>query len=150
MRGGRVPLPSDTVCGTGSPEDTSSVRAAEEIPGSAAPPRRRRGASSPCGRPACPSPFGRIGSRFRDRELEFPRTGVSSCAGHRALRIYSGGTCRGGGGSPSEAQGARGADPPPPAVRLEPQDPRLGVVEVVEGHLVRGDGGVPFPRPPVA
>src|SRR6266566_8404936 len=52
-------------------------------------------------------------------------------------------------GSPSEPQVARGTDPPPPAVRLEPEDPRLGVVEVVEGHLVRRDGRVPFRRPRV-
>src|SRR5205809_3714522 len=50
---------------------------------------------------------------------------------------------------PSEAQVARGPDPPPAAVRLEAKDPRLGVVEVVQGHLVRRDGGVPFRRPRV-
>src|SRR5947209_17816143 len=49
-------------------------------------------------------------------------------------------------GSPSEPQVARGPDPPPSAVRLEAEDPRLGVVEVVQGHLVRRDGGVPFRR----
>src|SRR5207302_3290626 len=50
---------------------------------------------------------------------------------------------------PSEAQVARGPDPPPAAVRLEAEDPRLGVVEVVQGHLVRRHGGVPFRRPRV-
>src|SRR5207249_7834105 len=52
-------------------------------------------------------------------------------------------------GSPSEPQVARGPDPPPSAVRLEAEDPRLGVVEVVEGHLVRRDGRIPFRRPRV-
>src|SRR5919204_3758006 len=48
--------------------------------------------------------------------------------------------------SPTESEVAAGPDSPPASRVLQAQDPRLRMVEVVQGHLVRWDRRIPFRR----